>query len=350
MAMTIEDILAWSLEQIECGQLRPQDCLRRFPDQRAELEELLETVSRLRAIPVGLPSHAFRSRARRELSARIRLTRRQRFCAPRSSRPVAPSRALPGAARRAWSLAAAFVTVVAMSVTTSGALAASDSLPGDWLYPAKLMMEQAQEALTFQAEAQAALHLRLAERRMDEIAALIEASRIDDIDQALSGLDLELALITLDQDGAAARGLGVGEIPSGFTHHLEVLTELMARVPDAARPALERVVARAMTTIENGGPGRSGQVPPGQAGLPGQGSDQGNAGAAPGQSDDHGNAGTPPGQSDDHGNAGTPPGQSGDQGNSGTPPGQSGDHGNSGTPPGQSGEHGKPDSPPGRDK
>jgi len=55
--------------------------------------------------------------------------------------------------------------------------ASADSLPGDTLYPVKTATEKVQAFFTFGDEARANFHLKLAERRMEELGSLAEKNR-----------------------------------------------------------------------------------------------------------------------------------------------------------------------------
>jgi hypothetical protein len=334
MAAHIEDALAWCLEAIEKGRLTPRECRHRFPEHDPELTNLLDLATALRASPQGMTSIGFRLRAR----SRMKLLIHERGIRPAPQPPARqPSRAgFPRLRRQARSWGAALTAVVMLLGTTSGALAAADSLPGDLLYPAKLLFELTQESLTTDPARQAALHLRLAERRMQETAALIEAGRLGDLDQALANLELHLAL------AGGSPPVSEREGPAHFAHHIEVLRGLLERLPAQARPALERVVARAEVALQNGGPGRSGDAP----GQQPDGHPSGPEDLPPGLVDNPGNGpeGGPPGQQPS-GEPGGTPGNSPE-----VPPGQSGEHGPPATPPGQSRDRGRPETPPGRDK
>ena len=80
----------------------------------------------------------------------------------------------------------AVMVVIVIAVLLFGgagatAFAAQTSLPGDTLYPVKTGLEQTQVRLSRNAYEQAQLHLRFAERRLNEIAELIKAGRYEDV-------------------------------------------------------------------------------------------------------------------------------------------------------------------------
>ena len=329
--VSIDEALAWCLESIESGDHSRRECLERYPGLRADLEPLLDLACELRAMPCALPSVDFRLRLRSRLMAQAR----GRMLPARNQ---ARRRARGGFLRRAGAWAPIGAVIVALFATVGAASASADALPGDFLYPAKLMVEAAQELLTFDEQAEAALHLRFADERLMELEALVESGRLGELDGLVLAFEYHWAEAQM-ADGTPGVGLGIGEIPPGFAQHVQVLTGVLLRAPESAQPALLRVLMQAEAALSQG-PGRSGAAPGHQDTPPGQAdetaeppSDHGRPSDAAGNPPE-----TPPGQSGDPGNPQqTPPGQSGEPGNPhATPPVQSEGSGNPhGTPPGQ---------------
>jgi hypothetical protein len=72
----------------------------------------------------------------------------------------------------------ALAAVLALVAAGGGTVAAaSGSLPGDVLYPVKTATEKVERFLSFGDEAKASFHIKMAERRLEEIESLIEKSR-----------------------------------------------------------------------------------------------------------------------------------------------------------------------------
>jgi hypothetical protein len=81
----------------------------------------------------------------------------------------------PPPARRPRRSLVAVLSAVFMFSTSGIAIAASGgALPGDMLYPVKLGAERAQLILTLSPDRDAQLHLRFAQNRLDEAAAVLE--------------------------------------------------------------------------------------------------------------------------------------------------------------------------------
>jgi hypothetical protein len=148
--------------------------------------DLLETVEVLRTQPEVLPRVEFADDLRLRLMAAAET---ELVAAPNVVR-LAPRRT--SRTRRRLGTAAASLVIV--GGTAGMAAAASGALPGEALYPVKLGVEQASEAVRMSDAGQGEALLRQAATRMDEVRAL----------QAQGSADPELLATTLDSFRAAA--------------------------------------------------------------------------------------------------------------------------------------------------
>jgi hypothetical protein len=133
------------------------------------------------------------------------------------------------------------------------ALAAGNALPGDALYPFKTGMEQTRLNLTSGAAQQARLHLEYAERRLDELAALIAAGRFDATSQAAAEFEfhIERAIESLSkavQDDPVEGQELASQIAGALSRYAQTLTSLHASSPEPARPAIKRALQAADET------------------------------------------------------------------------------------------------------
>ena len=147
---------------------------------------LLGTVEVLRTQPEVLPRVEFADELRLRLMAAAET---ELVAAPNVVRLV-PRR--PSKTRRRLGTAAASLVIV--GGTAGMAAAASGALPGEPLYPVKLGVEQAAEAVRMSDAAQGEALLSQAATRMDEVRAL----------QARGSADPELVATTLDSFRSAA--------------------------------------------------------------------------------------------------------------------------------------------------
>ena len=135
------------------------------------------------------------------------------------------------------------------------AFAAQAALPGDALYPLKTSLETTQVRLSRDAARQAQLHLNFAERRLDEIASLIAEGRFDGIDMATKEFEAHVqqainALETVSAgDPQRAKALAV-QISSTLSRYSQVLREMLVKVPDPVKPAMEKAL---LTSEEESG-------------------------------------------------------------------------------------------------
>jgi hypothetical protein len=98
---------------------------------------------------------------------------------------------------RMWATARAVTFLALLFVLVGGTLGLSaNSLPGDWLYPVKLVGEEARLSLTFSQSARAEYHLQRARNRAEEVQRLVRAGRPVD-EQLLARLEgaLESSLL-----------------------------------------------------------------------------------------------------------------------------------------------------------
>jgi hypothetical protein len=133
--------------------------------------------------------------------------------------------------------------VLALCAAGGGTVyAAQDSLPGDALYPIKLGTEQVMMVLPGEDIAKAERALNFAERRMEEIEALAEKERSQDLDLAVEkyGYALNTALALMER--ARNRGLAAGNVTErvaeAMARHLYVLDTIYDMVPDVAKAAI----------------------------------------------------------------------------------------------------------------
>jgi len=266
--------------------------------------------------------------------------------------------------------------IVALALVLAGGdgivYASADSLPGSPLYGVKRATEQVQLFFAPAGTERTELHIKFAQRRLEEVQALTEVKgRVDEEALAAIAEETELALKETEKVPAQDKAALLDKLVSLTEHQLAVLERVQEKAPEAAQNGLNRALEvsqrghkRAREALEKEKPGR-GVKPtkspkptktPKPAHAPGkQGQGQGPPSMPSGQSGgEHGPPTEPPDQSGEkHGPPAEPPGQSDkDHGPPAEPPGQSGEeHGPPAEPPGQSGEeHGPPAEPPDQEK
>jgi hypothetical protein len=166
--MKKEEILANCIEEIRSGKSTVEDCTKRYPHLNKELQSLLEVALFLKPDEIT-PSSQFKERAKMHLFDEIQPV------GASSSRNFWPWHMMaPAKVALASVLIGVFVLVIAGGSTV---YAAQSSLPGDALYPVKQGVENFQLAITTNPTAKADLHLKFAQRRIDEVQQEVKLNR-----------------------------------------------------------------------------------------------------------------------------------------------------------------------------
>ncbi|MEO0094231.1 MAG: DUF5667 domain-containing protein [candidate division WOR-3 bacterium] len=160
MPQKIDEILDLVLQEIEKGK-SIEDCLKDYPQFVTELEPLLHLALAIRELPKHQPSSEAISRSLVKISeTKERTTQLVPF-------------------QPAWVRIAAVILLVVLIGWSTLALSKS-SVPGDVLYPIKIMSEKTQYALTLNPKRKALFHLRFADKRTEELALCLKRkNRID---------------------------------------------------------------------------------------------------------------------------------------------------------------------------
>ncbi|HEY55582.1 MAG TPA: hypothetical protein G4N91_04860 [Dehalococcoidia bacterium] len=183
------NILDECLERLLVGGETLEQCLRRYPQQAAELKPLLETALMVKEASAIQPRAEFKARARYQLGSALRES-------PRGRRLFG------------WMPQWATVVVMALVLMLAGGglvAAAAGSMPDSVLYPVKLATEEVQLALVPSQMDRARLCADFADRRVAEIIYMAEqgdAEQVQLLTQRLAGsLDM-LAVLATDLEGA----------------------------------------------------------------------------------------------------------------------------------------------------
>jgi hypothetical protein len=236
----LAEILDTCIAEVRSGQATVEDCLRRYAGHAPALEPLLHQAARLTGLPaVTMSPDAVDALERRMLNraAEVRAELPKR-------RPRVRSFWAGLVDRRVRLLPVALGLVMALFVASAWSVSASaSSLPGEALYPVKLVTEKARLAITFRQESQARLHLTFAERRLAEMEALFAQNRVVE-ESLVSDLatETELALEAIEQMSAAHKEK-VGTKLLALTERQQgVLTFVQARAPEEAQRGLSRAL------------------------------------------------------------------------------------------------------------
>jgi hypothetical protein len=221
------EILDECLSQIQSGVASVSDCLKAHPEHEEFLEAHLTFALQTRdLLAPPQPSEEFAVQTKIRLMNQIR-AKQAKSQETRTKRT----------GRRLWVQrpAFAYITVlIAFVLLASGvgvANASASALPGDLLYNVKLGIEETRLALSQDPSSDAELLVHFADTRLDEVLALTDVSRDDDVALALAGYEnIVSRLIDLsDDEEFAGEEETLDKIHNGLDHHQDVLQGILQR-------------------------------------------------------------------------------------------------------------------------
>ncbi|MFQ5340669.1 MAG: DUF5667 domain-containing protein [Anaerolineae bacterium] len=200
--MNLTDALEHCLRDLEAG-ATVDECVARYPEFADELGPLLQTATALREAPHIAPSLNFKQATRQRIlslspPASPIVARDGRV----RERPALPWWQRLGQLRLGPAVAGAMAAIIFLVLLSGTAVSASGgSLPSSPLYPVKRFTERVRLAFTGDSMDQIDLHLRFAQRRIEEAVAVPTKAPalIDDYERELTA-SLN-SLIQLQQEG-----------------------------------------------------------------------------------------------------------------------------------------------------
>jgi hypothetical protein len=250
MSVNIGEAFALCLEMLEDQETTLEDCLNRFPQHQAELIELLGMVKDIQSLPTPHPRAAFDKRAGRRLVPKLpdRVQAkpvRYRLFRPKQ-KPILTRRF-----RKAYFVVA---LVLFLTITIGGmGFAADFAAPGDPLYALDLWIERLQLNLASDVESLTAIHLNHANERLKEAQQKLAEDDLENGQAALDAYGNEIA--TLAQLLQGSEGLDRDAlttlINSATSKHQEVLTELLAKVPEPAQVGIQKALEASAKMLDH---------------------------------------------------------------------------------------------------
>jgi hypothetical protein len=215
-------IFADILEGIERGEVTLEEEMERHPKLKNELAGLLEAVQLYQNVPTPAPIPRFRSTARARILSHMIAQEPVTFrgwLRRILQNTISTYERRPG-------MSIILVVTLILSLFGGGTVYASQaSLPGDLLYPVKLIVEDTLLGLSPEGRA-ADLSGKYAGERVEELHGLIGQQRYEEIPAAMRRYQVHA-------EGARAEALTV---------HVEVLSGLLAVVPEQAQQAIEKAI------------------------------------------------------------------------------------------------------------
>ncbi len=252
MMRKFEDILTQCIEDIKAGRAGIEDCLTRYPSLRERLEPLLKIALAIREPPDVKPSPHFKLKTRVKLMEQIH--EKQAVTKWPWSRHNNPIRQMLQRSRFSMARIAIVIVLTFSALVGSTVYAAQDSLPGDVLYPVKLVTEQVIMMLRGDDVGRAERALSFANRRVTEIEALAEEGRLQELimDVEKYGDALNITLTRIESGGG--KGLATRDITAlvaeTTVEHLSVLNNVYNMVPEEAKAAMTTAMEKAQMAHE----------------------------------------------------------------------------------------------------
>jgi hypothetical protein len=239
----LSDALDEALTRFQRDRVSIEDAASRFSESAPELEGLLRAARQAHDLAPAPPSPSFVAASAIRVHNRLRTAQRL----PQRSAPrPAPLRS----GRLGWARSLAVISgllIAALAGSGVGLAYASDaSIPGDALYPIKLGVESARRSMTRTPADEARLLSSLAERRLAETGSAVEQQRWEAASTALLAYQaLVVDLLALAESPQIAEDLEtIDAIHIGIDHHLELLEQLKAVLPEQASGAVEQAIER----------------------------------------------------------------------------------------------------------
>jgi uncharacterized membrane protein YgcG len=326
-----ERVLTECLDAIIEGRRSAAQCLAAYPAYATEMAPSLRMAENLRGATVIRPSLGFRKQAASRLQQRIATSSRPARRKPARSAQRRQS-FLPGLAFRLG--AALMIVALLAGFTGAAAYAADGAVPGDRLYGVDTAVEQIELSFTLNADKALALQLRIATERLGEAESLLDAGDTTHAAEALDAYNVTVAEITISSEQISSQDdtNTAGAIQDTLSQHQIRLQALLSKVPEQARPGIERAIEASKHGQEQANKHRPNKddkgTPPGQddGSDPAVDTETGNSSAA---GEDSGTSSADPGT----GSAGitgngSENGQSNSTGTTGTGNGQGNGNGN----------------------
>ena len=202
MSISDEKLLDQCLRDIQSGKATLEECLDRYPEQREELEPLLNLAMRLQSVEkIGAPKefrNASKARLMKFLAGYDTSKSRRVQTQHRSSQPGTASK------NPSWlnifssrALIPVIVTLLIVVILAGGVFTVSaQALPGESFYPAKLFAENVRLSISSSGLGAGQVHLAAANNRIYEVETLTALNLDGEIPVALDNYKVHVAALS----------------------------------------------------------------------------------------------------------------------------------------------------------
>ncbi|MGB9593735.1 MAG: DUF5666 domain-containing protein, partial [Anaerolineae bacterium] len=240
MIRRFRDVLDEKLEQMRGGQTPDLSPYRPGTAQGDELADLLAVAAALQAVPAPEPSALAVARGKQRLLAAMAESERH---STRGIPSLWPS--LKPIFAGAMATAVCLVLVFALNVL------GERSLPGSAFYPVKALKERVQVLVADTPREQAAVHLRMTKRRLNELQAVTLRDGATDL-ALLSAMtrEMDAALEALAQVPATQSGALVADLAAVARRQQSTLLWVQRHSPPEQQAILAQAIVRAHETYQ----------------------------------------------------------------------------------------------------
>ena len=235
MEKDLEKILDDCIDELRKGG-SVESILAKYPEYISEIKPLLELVQAVEQLPKPEPSADAVSAALVGIGEEIALLRPVEFPGLKKKRRSIFGK-LFQQPRLAWTLSAALALVLMfVGISTVSA----NSVPGDILYPLKLVTEKVSFLLAFSSERKAELRLTFSEQRTKEIRQVLQQS--DKLDERLLNAMLKEAQSALEETPNDTSAIFLAKLNAVNTYQKDVLESFRPRVDSANEKIVNRAI------------------------------------------------------------------------------------------------------------
>ena len=266
--VSIEDALATSLNLLNQGQCSTEDCLRRFPSHRVELEQLLKKYIIIHSHPKLSPHSEFSRLGYQQIIDHSNNSQSVTFQPSFRNIRYKPVRKLKW---RFSMVQILIIVMLALTALTGGAVYASDGAePGDMLYGLDRAIEQLRLIIASDSESAAQLHLGFAVERLEEALSRLSDNDFENANIALNFYGEEISSLAklvgsaggVDQEALAEL------VNAALAIHQDVLTNLLNIVPEQALEGIQNAINVSIKEFDFSFGPPEGTGPPEDPGLP----------------------------------------------------------------------------------
>jgi len=241
----LTSVLTQCIDGLERGEMTLIECVENYPEFKDELRDLLDVMQSIKTIAHEPVEEDFRWRTRASLVNKV-ISHKPASIWDKFRLWIKETSIFRN---RVAKVQIVLVIALLLSLVSGGSvLAAENAVPGDFLYPLKMFVEELRMAIIGEDD-DVELHLRFAEKRLREVESLAEKGRFEGIGTAIDRFEYHIEGATRPdladkKHDDILRDWRLYELSETIIKHQEVLERLLEDevVVDEARAAIEHAI------------------------------------------------------------------------------------------------------------